>query len=233
MEFFESVWNGIVTAWHAVRGFLFSLFYEQYLLQVVLVLLIVTWPWIVRVLRRATYMHRVRGVCKQKGFSFTRHRATYLLGNYNSRECEFSVVTKTRAFAVKLVTTRSKNQHLRFLDATNLELVKNAGLLFGSPVSLTRRRARRLPASVRWKPHPDWEFFTYAERDLPTERVVLCLPEPKVVTFRRRLEDVYSNRFEIVRLHDGDSFHDCVYHNGEGFLNKLENIREGYTLHVE
>lgn len=234
MAFLENLWAGTVSAWHATRLFFFTLFYESYVLQALFVLFLICLPSLIRLCRRARMVHRIKQVCKQHGYVFTAHRKTYLFGNFKHADCEFSIQTKTRAFAVKLITTPTKNHHLRLLDETNLELVRRDRI--GSANSTRQQRAKltRLPTAVRWYPHPEWSFFTYADRDLPTESILLCYPTPRGVSYKRPRSTLSaSNDYELVSLSDGMMIWGMIYHTPEGFLKKLDTLGENYRLYTE
>lgn len=227
-------WEAVVTAFHAVRFFLFSLFYESYAAQIALILLLCFWPRILLFVRRVRLFARLRKICRARGFSLVAHRRLFFLGNFRHADCEFSVVTRTRAFAVKLVGLRRRNRSLRFLTETDLEIA-SGGRLIGAKFSSAARRshATRMPATVKWHPHPAWSFFTHTSRALPTECILLCHPTPKRVVYRRRCDTADSNRYEFVPLEDGVRFWDMTYYTPEGFCKLLEEIREGYTLYTE
>ncbi len=224
--------DSIVAGWHAIRNFFFTLFYESYFVQILLVLFLLSLPFCTRAVRRILFVSRLKRLCRKKGFSFNRHRPFSVLGNFRHAACEYSIVTKTRAFAVKLVGAKRRSHLLRFLDEENLEILKS-GKLMAAPISARRARVSRLPSQRKWYPHPTWEFFTYADRDLPTESVLLCIPAPSGAAYRRRRNTEFSNDFELIGLHDGAHFFEMVYHTPEGFLERLETLREGYRLYTE
>lgn len=227
-----NVWDFIVAGWHAIRNFFFSLFYESYFAQALLLLLLLSLPFCIRAVRRIRFLSRIKRLCREKGYVFNRHRAFSFLGNFKNASCEYSITTKTRAFAIKLVGAKSKNHLIRFLDEENLEILKS-GKLMGAALSARRTRVTKMPNQRKWYPHPTWEFFTYADRDLPTESIVLCIPAPSGAAYRRRRDTGLSNNFEFVPLRDGMHFFETIYHTPEGFFEKLQNYHEGYRLYTE
>ncbi len=233
MEFFTTLWTGIVATWRAVRLFFFTLFYESYVLQAILIVFLLCLPLLIRLCRRWRMVKKIKKVCKAHGYTFTAHRKSYLLGNFKHADCEFSIQTKTRAYAVKLITTPTKNHHLRLLDETNLELVRR-DRLFGANSTRQQemQRLSRMPRAVRWYPHSEWSFFTYADRDLPTESVLLCYPTPRGVSYKRPRSTLAANNdYELVALADGMMVWGMIYHTPEGFLKKLNSLKENYTLY--
>lgn len=219
-------------AWESVRGFFFHLFYESYLAQILLLLVLLSLPFCLRALRRIRILGKIKRLCRSRGFAFVRHRPLAFLGNFKHAECEYSIVTKTRAWAIKLIGAKRRGHQFRFLDETNLEILKNAKLM-GAPLAGQRVRVSRMPSQIKWYPHPQWEFFTYAERQLPTESVLLCIPAPGAAAFRRRRETAASNDFEFIALRDGARFWEMVYHTPDGFLQALQSLQEGYRLYQQ
>lgn len=219
-------WDSVVAAWNAVREFLHSLFFESYLLQAAVVLLLLLLPSAVRALRRVLFIRKIKAVCKSRGFTFCAHRRGFSQGNYKNAACEFSVLTETRAFAVKLVGTKRKSHHLRLNNEENLEIIKPTALFAGG----RRLRASGLPEKVKWHPHPTWEFFTDDDRGRKTEHVLLCHPTPASVSYRGRRA---NGEPTLIRLKDGMRVFEMLYHTPEGFLEKLSTLRESYLLYTD
>lgn len=232
MEFFNAAGTWIVGAWHAVRAFLFSLFYEMYFAQALLVLVILFFPHILFAVRRIRLLSKIKRCTKRLGYTFCAHRKFYFLGNFKHAECEFSIVSPHRAWAVKLLGTRSKSHHVRILSETDLELVKSGRLGPNTFAAARRARLSRYAnPAVKWYPHPAWEFYTYAERDLQTECILLCSPKPGVVALKRPRA---AGGHDLISLSDNMRVFDMTFHTEDGFLKELEReSAPSYHLYTE
>lgn len=209
--------NAVRTLWHAVREFFFNLFYESYLVQILLLVFLLLLPLIVFFVRRSALAVRLRRAAKKHGYTFRTHRAFWFLGNISSAECECSVANDSRAYAIKLVGVRKKSRHLCFLDETNLNIKKSVSLMY---IRSLRVRGR-LPSSVIWKPHPKWRFYTPLDTAHDPEPILLQHPKSGDVTYKKR--DMHARGgYRYEPLKEGDTFFGMTYHTPKSFLALLE-----------
>jgi len=131
-------------------------------------------PYVVFAAKRLCLAMRLKSVCRKKGYILTPLKAFWWLDTVGSGSPACKIETADTCYAVKIVGTVFRKQHLRFLDETHIAV---RSLLFE-----THQTARAAGYTYKVK-----EPYRFAEVD--TEKtvcpVILLQPAPTTISAKR------------------------------------------------
>lgn len=161
------------------------------------------------VFRRIGLVFRLKSFCKKNDIVFRAHRPFWFFGNFQDKNCEFSLSTAQNHYAVKLCGVRSKVYFVKLTEENTYSTIRNAiGFLF--------QRGVRKPSSV-WKSNPKFDFYV-KEGTEDFKRVLLFYPAPLETTLAK------SHSHEIKELKDGDPIcHDMIFYTLQGLESQLKS----------
>ncbi len=143
-----------------------------YILLVLAILAAV--PYLVFAVKRACLAMKLKTVCRRKGYAFTPLKRFWWFDTVKSGNCACKIETADTCYAVKIIGTVSRRQHLRFLNDTHYAV---RSLRFETHMTAKA-------AGYTYKEKEPYRFADIAT-DKPLYPVILLHPAPTTISAKR------------------------------------------------
>ena len=144
-----------------------------YILLAVTVVLVL--PYIVFAVKRVFLAVRLKAICRQKGYTFTPLKAFWWLDTVKSGLPACKIETADTCYAVKILGTVFRRQHLRFLDETHFAV---RSLRFETHMTAKA-------AGYTYKEKEPYRFDEITAQT-PVRPVIILHPAPTTISAKRK-----------------------------------------------
>lgn len=199
-------------------SFIFRWIIIEAIAVVLVIYLVCTIPSLIRVLvKRLALVHKLKKVCRQRGFCLTPTHFLWWLGWTKGKRCDFYIEIYDKIVSVKLIGVISRIVHFRYVNSSEYKLRSLRFLTryhIASLMSVDERKhqfisKRKSPYDFRYK-------FPDADKEMIP--VILMNPVSSDVSVSLKKDD----RLQIA---DGEFLDEGYFFSGHGFVNMLHEIK--------
>lgn len=178
------------------------------LIFVVIIVLALLFPYILYVIRRMGMLHRIKKVCKEKGYLFHPTHKLLALSRMKDSGCDFHIKTPDTVYSVKMCGVISKKIYLNFISPTYYEVKSLRFKLTATVWDVSYKQKEKQP----------YNFSCRIPQEYSACKIV------PIILFHPMSHKVsYSESGERKHAGNGDSIGEGILYSGRKFAELLMN----------